>query len=306
MGELADMAVENFTKDRFNLADIFGGGTSAPSTSTPATTPAKAALAPATNVAEKRIAEVKEILSRPADVPVAQPVVAGSITYHPDVIQGGEEWLELRRGILTASEMKLIITTTLKVADNDKTRAHVYEIAAQRITEYVEPHYVSDDMLRGHDDEVEARQIYHDNYAPVKITGFITRTFGGFKIGYSPDGLVGEEGEIEIKSRRQKYQLQTLVEHVSGDTIPDDFMIQIQTGLMVSDRKWCDFITYCGGMEMAVVRVMPNPKIQAAILNAATEFEKKVQAVIRKYHEVKKSEARLLPTERIIQQEITI
>ncbi len=72
------------------------------------------------------------------------------ITYYPDLIQGSDEWKSARCGLLTASEMKLIITpTTLKIASNDKERAHLYELLAQRITRYVEPSYISDDMLRG-------------------------------------------------------------------------------------------------------------------------------------------------------------
>jgi len=64
------------------------------------------------------------------------------ITYHPEVDQGSEEWLAMRCGLLTASEMKLILTPTLKIANNDKTRAHVWELAAQRITRYTEPTYI--------------------------------------------------------------------------------------------------------------------------------------------------------------------
>jgi hypothetical protein len=220
------------------------------------------------------------------------------IKYHTEIIQGGDEWLELRRGLLTASEMRLIITPTLKVADNDKERSHVYEIAAQRITEYVEPHYISDDMLRGHDDEIDARTLYDANIAPVQTVGFITNDEFGFVIGYSPDGLVGDDGLIEIKSRRQKFQLQTIIECVPANTIPAEYLIQIQTGLLVTRRKWCDFITFCGGMEMATIRVFPNEEIQAAIIKAATVFESRVSEKLYKYYAIQKSDARLIPTER--------
>ena len=81
------------------------------------------------------------------------------IKYFPELIQGGDEWLAARCGLLTASEMKLIISPEkLEPADNDKTRAHVWELLAQRITRYVEPKYVGSDMLRGQADEVEARR----------------------------------------------------------------------------------------------------------------------------------------------------
>jgi hypothetical protein len=288
-----------------SLADIFGGGSS-PTSPT--------AAKPIPDATAARIASVKEVLKRTgvsaaaSTEPAAQARTTDpeQIKYHTNVIQGSDEWAELRRGILTASEMKLIITPTLKVAENDKCSAHVYEIAAQRITGYVEPHYISDDMLRGHEDEIEARLQYILNYAPVQEVGFITSDRWGFTIGYSPDGLVGNDGLIECKSRRQKYQLQTIVENVSEETIPADYTVQIQTGLLVTGRKWCDFITYCGGMDMAVIRVFPIPGVQEAIIKAATAFEAKVQAVVDKYHAVKKSSARLLPTERRVEQEITI
>lgn len=97
-----------------------------------------------------------------------------TIEYYDDIIQGSDEWLALRRGILTASEMKLIVTPTFKTADNEKTRVHLYELLSQRISGYVEPHYVSDDMMRGHEEEVLARIKYTENFAPVQDVGFVT------------------------------------------------------------------------------------------------------------------------------------
>src|SRR5690606_3118925 len=107
---------------------------------------------------------------------------------------------------LTASELKHIITPTLKVASNDKSRTHLYEILGQRITKYVEPAYVSDAMLRGMTDEFEAIAEYERAYSPIKRIGFITNDKWGFTIGYSPDGLVGDDGQVECKSRAQKHQ----------------------------------------------------------------------------------------------------
>jgi|GEM_PF-493138 len=246
----------------------------------------------------------------PAAVPGKEVIATydmttGTITYHEDVMQGTEEWLALRRGVLTASEMKLIVTPGLKIADNDKGRAHVFEIAAQRVTENVEPHYVGDDMLRGHDDECDAVCKYITEIAPVQIAGFITNDSLGFTIGYSPDGLVGDEGLIECKSRRQKYQFQTAIECVKSNTIPAEYMIQIQTGLLVTGRKWCDFLSYCGGMHMIVIRVYPDFRIQAAIVAAARAFETKVQNMVDDYYALIESPDTLMfPTERRVELEI--
>ena len=223
------------------------------------------------------------------------------IRYYPDLMQGTDEWLEARRGILTASEMKLILTPTFKAANNDKTRAHVYELLAQRVSGFVEPSYISDDMLRGHEDEVWARVAYSENIAPVEDMGFITNDKWGFRIGYSPDGLVGDDGLIECKSRRQKYQVQTICEA----SVPPEYMIQLQTGMLVSERDWIDFISYCGGLPMFVLRVWPDDAIQAAIIEAAAEFEAKVQALGFEYHATLQSpDIRTFPTERRIEQEM--
>lgn len=229
------------------------------------------------------------------------------VTYHENVTQGSDEWLAMRCGLLTASEMKLILTPTLKIASNDKERAHVYELLAQRVTGYVEPRYVSDDMLRGQEDEFLARAAYHREYAPVEEVGFVTNDKWGFTIGYSPDGLVGQDGQIEAKSRRQKYQFETIIENAEEQTLPSDFALQVHTGLLVTERKWCDFISYCGGAHMLTIRVYPDPRIQEAIISAATAFEKQIAEKIDKYREIiASSDVRLLPTERRIEQEIVL
>lgn len=224
-----------------------------------------------------------------------------TIKYHDDLIQGSDEWLSARCGLLTASEMKLILTPTLKLANNEKTRAHVYEIAAQRINKYVEPSYINDDMLRGMSDEPIARALYEQHYELVDTCGFITSDDHGCTIGYSPDGLVGDDGLIEIKSRRQKAQFET----ISNDEVPDEYMMQLQTGLLVTGRKWIDFISYCGGMPMYVKRVEPDAEMQAAIKEAAASFKEKVQEVIEQYGNVLAS-LKVKTTERKTQEEIMI
>jgi hypothetical protein len=220
-----------------------------------------------------------------------------------NVMQGTDEWLELRRGVLTASEMKCVITEkTLKIADNDKTRQHLYELAAQRISGYVEPHYVSDDMLRGQEDEYYAREAYAEHFAPVETVGFITNDKWGFTLGYSPDFLVGSDGQGECKSRRQKYQIETII----NDAMPSEFSIQVQTGLLVTERAWCDFISYSGGLPMFVKRIFPDAAMQAAIVAAARDFHAKLDAKIAEYRDRLAAMPKLINTERIVREEILI
>lgn len=225
-----------------------------------------------------------------------------TITYHADLVQGSDEWKAMRCGLLTASEMKLIVTPTLKIADNDKTRAHIWELLAQRISGYVEPTYISDDMLRGKADEIEARILYDGRYAAVQDIGFVTNDRWGFTIGYSPDGLVGDDGLLECKSRRQKFQVQTIAELI----VPDDYLLQVQTGLLVTERRWLDFVSYSGGLPMLTLRVFPDPVVQAAIVEAATKFEERLEEKWALYRATMASGARLLPTERRVEQEMYI
>ena len=224
------------------------------------------------------------------------------IRYYNDIEQGGEEWLAVRRGILTASEMRLIMTPTLRPASNDKERAHLFELIGQRITGYTEPHYISDDMLRGHEDEIEARIRYAEHFAPVTGCGFVTNDDHGVVIGYSPDGLVGEDGLIECKSRRQKFQIETII----SDEVPAEYLLQCQTGLLVTGRKWLDFISYCGGMPMFVKRVWPCPEIQQAIIAAASAFEQRLAAAQARYAEWLARQPVIINTERTIEKEIMI
>src|SRR5690606_34591720 len=178
-------------------------------------------------------------------------------------------WHAARCGLLTASEVDRIITPKLKIADNTKKRAHLWELAAQRVTNYVEPQYISDAMLRGHEDEILARALYSEKYESAEEVGFVTNDKWGFTLGASPDGLVGSEGMIECKSRCQKYQVQTIVEEFTGVArIPEEYWLQVQSQLLVTGREWCDFISYSGGLPMAVVRVEADQSTQDAIIEA--------------------------------------
>lgn len=219
-----------------------------------------------------------------------------------NVDQGTDQWFDLRRGILTASEMKLIITPTLKIADNDKTRQHVYELAAQRISGYTEPHYIGDEMLRGYEDEIYAREAYAKHFTPVTSVGFITNDKWGFTIGYSPDFLVGADGQGECKSRRQKYQIETII----NDEMPGEYAIQVQTGLLVTERAWCDFLSYSGGLPMFVKRIYPDPAVQTAIIAAAQDFHTKLELKTIEYVKRLAAMPMVINTERVIREEIFV
>ena len=220
-----------------------------------------------------------------------------SVKYHDDVVQGSDDWLAMRCGILTASQMNLVLTPTLKTAKNEKLRSFIYEIVAQRINQYTEPSYIGDDMLRGWDDEITARDLYSQHRAEVTEVGFITNDHWGFTLGYSPDGMVGDDGLIEIKSRRQKFQAETIIKM----EVPEEYQLQLQTGLLITGRKWIDYISYSGGMPMVIIRVLPDPVMQEAIIAAASDFEAKVEAGMLDY---RVNSAGMIMTERKVEQEM--
>lgn len=228
-----------------------------------------------------------------------------TIIYHNSLLQGSDEWLQARCGLLSASEMKLIISpppepeTRVKkngepykqrdwnvLKDDDKARSHLYELAAQRITNFVEPMFQSMDMIRGQNDEIEARARYAEQYGAVEEVGLVTNDQWGFTLAYSPDGLVnGRRAGIECKSRKQKYQVQTVVEHALLGGIPGEFVMQHQTGMLVANLDWIDFVSFSDKLPMAVIRVYPDDKIQAGILEAAAAAEAKIAQIVQTYRE---------------------
>ena len=210
--------------------------------------------------------------------------------------QGTEEWHDARRGLVTASSVgKLITPKSIKPADNDYSRDLTRIIAAERITGFTEPLFISSDMWRGIEDEPRARAKYAEHYAPVTEVGFMVEEMCGVQIGYSPDGLVGDDGLIEIKSRRAKAQLATIL---TGEP-PIENMAQLQCGLLVSGRQWIDYVSYCAGMPMFVTRVEPDIRWFDAILEAVQKLEENVAAITADYEAAIRD---LHPTERIIEE----
>jgi hypothetical protein len=166
-------------------------------------------------------------------------------------------------------------------ADTEGSRNLIATLAAERITNHVEETWISNDMWRGIEAEPYAREVYaqHCTKEPVTECGFMIRDFGEFSIGYSPDGLVGDDGLLEIKAPRQKGHLTTVV----SDEVPPYYMAQLQAGLLVSGREWIDYVSYSGGMHLWPKRVTPDPAWQGAILAAAERAERAIRDAIDTY-----------------------
>lgn len=180
------------------------------------------------------------------------------------------------------------------VADGETARSLALLLAAERINGFADSTYETFDMTRGRLDEPLARDLYSKTYEPVTECGFIVRDDPewGFSIGYSPDGLVGDDGLIECKSRRPKIQLRTVL----ADEVPAENMAQIQCGLLVTGRAWCDYLSYCGGMPMWRKKVYPDPAWQQAIIAAVAATEQTIAEMVDRY---KKAVEGLPATERI-------
>lgn len=172
--------------------------------------------------------------------------------------------------VAVADEHAATAAPIVTTATGDTAKSLTLSLVAERITQYVEPTFTSDAMWRGIHDEPLARDKYAEHYG-VKVSevGFMVRDDWGFPIGFSPDGLVGDDGLIEVKSRNQKRQVGTVL----AADVPAENMAQIQAGLLVSGRAWCDYVSYAGGMHMWTKRILPDPAWHAAIIEAVRAFE---------------------------------
>ena len=231
-----------------------------------------------------------------------------TIKFYPDLEQRSEAWFAAKCGVLSASNMFRVLSPAkmepigLKKTGEYDPPAYLYELAAQRVNQFIEPTFQSFDMARGEEEEILALSLYNEKVAPIQKMGFVTNDRWGFKLGCSPDGLVGEDGGVQCKSRCQKVQMETIVTHDLAEA-----MIQIQTELLVTERKWWDLVSYSNGMNMYVIRIYPDAKVQNAILGAAAIFHKSLDATIEIYNNrITRPDVRVIPVERRVEQEMQV
>jgi hypothetical protein len=167
-------------------------------------------------------------------------------------------------------------------ADTDTARALTATLVAERIAGWTDPSYMNDDMWRGVLHEPIARDKYAEvNKVAVDEVGFLVRDDWGYQIGASPDGLVGEDGGIEVKCPRAKTHIRTIVE----DEVPAIHVPQVQACLLVSGREWWDYVSFCAGLPMWTKRVYPDPKWQGAIVGAVAKFETTAAEMVAAYNQ---------------------
>ena len=202
-------------------------------------------------------------------------------TFFNELEQGTDEWLQARCGIVTASTMRNLVTSAGKVADNDTSRGFIRQLATERIIGVPEYTYPTRPMQRGNLLEPHARELYAEHYAPVDEVGFIRLDTDEYSLGFSPDGLVGHDGLIEIKSPGPKEHLRTILD----DDVPSVYKWQVQVGLFVTGRSWLDFVSYCPGADLYVKRVRPDKEAFGTIHLAVSQAETAVRNIIDDYTE---------------------
>jgi len=172
-----------------------------------------------------------------------------------DCEQNTPEWLEARRGLITASAMSDVLAK-----GQGKTRqTYMAKLIAERVTGMTSCNFYNDDMMRGHDAEPYAQKTY-EKAAGVKVenVGFF-RNFaeiGG--VGYSPDGVIGDDGLVEFKSRADHVQVKYLL---GLEKIPSANTKQVQTGLWVTGRKWCDYVCFNDYLPPFIRRIERDEKL---------------------------------------------
>lgn len=157
----------------------------------------------------------------------------------------------------------------LTVATDDTANGLMATLAAERVAGFTEDHGMTREMWRGVESEPYARDAYSKHYDEVTEIGFMRLDAEWGSLGYSPDGLVGDDGLIEIKAPRAKTQFLTVID----DAVPTHYMPQLQAGLLVSGRKWIDFVSYVGGMALYSQRVYPDRDWFDVIKAAVAQYE---------------------------------
>jgi predicted phage-related endonuclease len=194
------------------------------------------------------------------------------VKIYDDIEQGSPEWFDLRKGKTTASRFKDVMAK----GQGKTRRTYMMTLAGEIITGVPTESFQSADMVRGHLLEPEARALYEMTSGnTVQEVGLITM---GNDISFSPDGLVGDEGSLEIKTRAPHLQLALL----DADVFPKENMKQVQGGLWVSGRQWMDYISYWPGLPPWITRVERDEAMIQEISTAVFMFIVELKKFVKK------------------------
>ena len=155
-----------------------------------------------------------------------------------DVQQNTDEWLGLRGGRLTSSKLPTVMANYGK-SFGEPAKRYAVNIAIEQITgSPISSTYTNDHMARGHEQEPVARMLYEEaTFCDVSNGGFFDAGF----VGCSPDGLVGDEGVIEIKSVVASVHFG----NIKRKAVDPAYWWQCVGNVKFTNRKWLDFVSYC-------------------------------------------------------------
>jgi len=188
--------------------------------------------------------------------------------------QGTDEWLASRLGIPSASMYAKIITTQGKWST--QADSYINQLVAEKLTGETTPFYQNEHMIRGTELEPDARQLYEFiTGSEVQQVGFCLHDT--LEAGASPDGLIGEDGGLEIKCPAPA----THVEYLRGDKLPSKYKQQVMGCLWITGREWWDFMSYHPNMKPLIVRVERDEdyiaELEACVSKAVKLIEENVE-----------------------------
>lgn len=182
------------------------------------------------------------------------------------MIQGSPEWHEARRGKITASRFGVILNGTVEAWNN-----YIEELRYGWKNKFTAA--ATDHGWRHEKTAISNYELVH--LVEVVSVGFLLHPLYE-NVGGSPDGLVGEDGLVEVKCPfNAAVHLTTLERGIPADHIP-----QVQGNIWVTDRKWCDFISY-DPREKTLSRRLFVQRIERD-----DRFIKKLEAKIGKFREI--------------------
>lgn len=185
--------------------------------------------------------------------------------YFFNIAQNSPEWDNIRRGLITSSEMKTVLMSGKGSQPSVTRRKYMLNLIADRLGAAPSDRYVNHQMERGHRMEQEAVDAYAFLYdAEPQLIGFVRNG----ECGASPDRLLGDNGLLEIKTKDRHRQLECLL----SDKIPSDHIKQLHAQLWICEREWVDFASYWPGLELFVKRVHRDEKLIKSIELGVTMF----------------------------------
>jgi len=162
--------------------------------------------------------------------------------------QGTQEWLDARKGIPTASSFSKIVTPS-KGDKSTSSKTYMYELIAEKLGASNES-YSNEWMERGNELESMARSTF-EFLTDLKVdeVGMIKTDCGN--IGCSPDGLIGEDGGLEIKCPKASTHIKYILEGV----LPLEYKTQVMGSLMVSERDYWYFMSYHPELDPFILKI---------------------------------------------------